>query len=106
MLVSFTIIFAWTLQMLSIYFAMTYRPYLPRSRSRRVISETVLEKKLEGRAMQPNMAVLQTKPVHEKELKLSSGGVWGPVSEKRDLQPVPDMENDNNSHLFHHHLGM
>lgn len=80
-------IFAWTLQMASIYFAMTYRSYLPRFRRQTAISEAVSKKKQEESTMAPNMAQLQLEPVPEKELQPLPKEESQPVPTK-NLQPV------------------
>ncbi|KAL4003194.1 hypothetical protein ACH3XW_6605 [Acanthocheilonema viteae] len=95
--------------MISIYFAMTYRSYLPRSRKRKAMSGAAPKKKLEESAMISNVAELQLKPAPEKKSKPLSGGELQPVSENKDVQPVPNENHKNHflrniSNRFQRHL--
>uniref|UniRef100_A0A0R3S0I8 Signal peptide protein n=1 Tax=Elaeophora elaphi TaxID=1147741 RepID=A0A0R3S0I8_9BILA len=73
--------------MIAVYFALTYRSYVPRTRSRKTLPEAVSKKRQEKSAT----TELQQKPVPEKDLKLLAdrGGALQPVSEKKNAQPVP-----------------
>ncbi|VDK71061.1 unnamed protein product [Litomosoides sigmodontis] len=104
MFVSLASIFAWTLQMLSIYFAMTYRSYLPRSREQRAVSESVLEKKLEGSAMQANMAVLRAKLVETViGSSTGTGGMTNAQHEEEGKNSITDDLSKNVTYESYYH---
>uniref|UniRef100_A0A0R3QLS0 G_PROTEIN_RECEP_F1_2 domain-containing protein n=1 Tax=Brugia timori TaxID=42155 RepID=A0A0R3QLS0_9BILA len=87
--VCFASILVWTVQMLSVYLAITYRSYLPRSKRQKRASEAVPKKKQSESVMASNVVEQHLQPVLDHQLKPLSKRESQPVS-KENLQQVPE----------------
>ncbi|KAK6101720.1 hypothetical protein QQG55_5655 [Brugia pahangi] len=75
--------------MLSLYLAITYRSYLPRSKRQKRASEAVPKKKQSESVMTSNVVEQHLQPVLDHQLKPLSKRESQPVS-KENLQQVPE----------------
>ncbi|VDN89306.1 unnamed protein product [Brugia pahangi] len=87
--VCFASILVWIVQMLSLYLAITYRSYLPRSKRQKRASEAVPKKKQSESVMTSNVVEQHLQPVLDHQLKPLSKRESQPVS-KENLQQVPE----------------